>query len=273
MGASILIPWAILLTAQASAPAVESPPEERAARLQRMTEIARSYRLRPAGDRFASYPLRPEPAHRFTNTVGHTRDGAIFLWTAGEYGRPAAAAQVYERRTDGAWVAEFSSLATTGLAARSTSGHQWNPDAGGVEFRPVPDAPKPAATPERRLLQMRAIARDMTAEDNFQDLSFQTLRMLTTPFLRYGKDGTDVVDGALFAYVLTTDPEVYLLLEARPGPDGPAWFYAFAPSTTAEVRAKVKGREVWYLPLRPSRGASGDPTSTFHVHIVSPGKS
>ncbi len=272
MGTVTLLQLALLLTSQANPPAAESTPEERAARLQTMTEIAKSYRMRPLGDRFATHPFRPDPVHRFTNTVGQTRDGSIFVWTLGETGRPAAAAQVYERREDGAWIVEFSSLSTAGLIARSTSGHEWNPESGGVEFKPVPDAAKPASTPERRLVQMRAIARDMVAEDNFRNLSFQPLRMLTTPFFRYGKDGTDVIDGALFAFVLTTDPEVYLLLEARSGPNGPAWFYTFAPSTVWPVRAKVKGTEVWTLPHRPMAGASGNPTSTFHVHLVSPGK-
>jgi hypothetical protein len=272
MGTLMLLQLSLLLTSQANPPAAESTPEERAARLQTMTEIAKSYRMRPLGDRFATHPLRPDPVHRFTNTVGQTRDGSIFVWTLGETGRPAAAAQVFERREDGAWVVEFSSLSTDGLTTRSTSGHGWSPESGGVEFKPVPDAPKPASTPERRLVQMREIAREMVIEDNFRGLSFQPLRLLTTPFFRYGKDGSDVIDGALFAFVLTTDPEVYLLLEARPGANGPAWFYAFAPSTVFAVRAKVKGTEVWTLPHRPTGGASGNPTSTFHVHLVSPGK-
>src|SRR4051812_32197183 len=110
MGAVILIPWALLFAFQASPPAVETPPDERASRLRTMTEIARSYRLRPLGDRFATYPLRPDPVHRFSNPVGQTLDGSIFLWTFGESGRPTAAAQVYERRGDGAWIVEFSSL-------------------------------------------------------------------------------------------------------------------------------------------------------------------
>lgn len=271
MLASVLISWALLAASQASAPAVADASGDAQARLKTMIEIAGSYRLRPAGDRFASFPLRPEPVHRFTNTVGETRDGSIFVWTAEESGRPAAAAQVYLRRSDGAWDIELSSLTPTVLTARSTSGHAWTPESGGVEFKPVPDAPKPASTPARRLAQMRAITRDMLADDNHRDLGYQPLRLLTTPFLRYGRDGCDVIDGALFAYVLTTDPEVYLLLEVHPGPNGPAWFYAFAPSTTMALRAKVKGVEVWNLPRRPTGGASGDPTSTFHVHRISSG--
>ena len=43
------------------------------------------------------YRLRPEPVLRFTNTVGDSRDGAIFLWL-GEGGRPGAAVQVFQMR-------------------------------------------------------------------------------------------------------------------------------------------------------------------------------
>src|ERR1700754_3375658 len=101
MGAVLLLHVTVLLTSQASPPAAVSTPEERATRLQTMTEIAKSYRLRPLGDRFATHPLRPEPVHRFSNTVGQTRDGSIFVWTLGETGRPAVAAPVFETREDG----------------------------------------------------------------------------------------------------------------------------------------------------------------------------
>jgi hypothetical protein len=97
---------------------------------------------------------------------------------------------------------------------------------------------------------MQALAREFTAEDLFRDQSWQPLRMLTKPFARYGKAGARATDGALFAYVLTTDPEVYLMIEARAGKDGPEWQYAFAPMTIYSVRASWKGQAVWELPYR-----------------------
>jgi hypothetical protein len=242
-------------------------PDDPAARLEVMKRTMAAYNVRPSVEGRTSFRLNPDPILRFTNTVGETRDGAIFLWL-GAGDRPEAAAQVFERR-DGAWILELSSLSTGSLVATSTSGHEWSPAAAGVEFKALPDAPRPAATAEQRLRQMRDLTRDITAEDFFRNKTWQPLRMLPRPFARYGKEDSDVIDGALFAYVLTTDPEVYLMLEVHKGKDGPEWQYAFAPSSVYQVRGKVKGVEVWELPRRQTTG-SRDANKPFHVHQFQP---
>ena len=57
----------------------------------------------------------------------------------------------------------------------------------------------------------------------------------------------DVIDGGLFAYVHTTDPEVLLTIEARPlnGGGPPAWHYALARMSMVNLRVILKDREVW----------------------------
>ena len=269
MSVPLWLPLVLGLVGQAPAPAGDTSITP-AARLTLMKSTMASYDFRSADNPSITYRLQPEPVLRFTNTVGETRDGAIFLWLD-PAGRPAASVQLFERR-DGLWIEELSSLSTGLIVARSTSGHEWLPTKAGVEFKPVPGAPKPADNAEQRLRQMREITREITADDNFQRKSFQPLRMLPRPLARYGQPGSDTIDGALFAYVLTTDPEVYLLLEARPGNDGPTWHYAFAPSTVYEVRGKVKGVEVWTLPYRITR-ESRDQRSTFHVYAFQPRES
>jgi hypothetical protein len=69
---------------------------------------------------------------------------------------------------------------------------------------------------------------------------------------RYGKAGGTPEDGALFAFVLGTDPESFLFIEARPGDSGLEWQYAFAPMTCWALKAEHKGRPVWSLPQRNS---------------------
>jgi hypothetical protein len=56
------------------------------------------------------------------------------------------------------------------------------------------------------------------------------LRLLSTPVYRYQ------VDGALFAFVcaVATDPEAFLLLEARKTDEGPRLHYAFAGEPAPE---------------------------------------
>lgn len=241
--------------------------ETPAARLEIMKKAVGRYTVRAAGEPAAQYRLRPEPLLRFTNTVGQSHDGALFVWT-GEADRAVAAAQVFERR-DGVWVQELSSLSPRPLMAASTAGPDWTPERPGLQFRAIPDAPAPAATAGQRLVQIRALARRFSVEDDFQRRSFQPLRMLATPLLRYGKAGADPVDGVLLGYVLTTDPEAFLVLEARA--DGPTtrWHYAFAPMTVYELRGMLDGREVWSVPRRQT-SESRDVDAPFHVRLFEP---
>src|SRR5262249_24802969 len=155
----------------------------------------RTYDIRPADDPEVSFKLRVDPVLRFTNPLGMSRDGTVFLWLDGE-GRPRVVAQATLNRRE-VWVHEFSSLSTGPFTARSSSGPVWSPDRGGVVFQPVPGAPKPAQGAEQRLTQMRALVREFTVEDDFRRNGWQKLRLLTKPFARYGREGGDVVDGAL----------------------------------------------------------------------------
>jgi hypothetical protein len=190
-----------------------------------------------------SYRLKPEPVLRFTNTVGDSRDGSIFLWL-GDADRPKAAVQVFQTR--GGWLQEWTSLSTTPLIAKMADPPDWRPTRGGIEFKPVAGAPKPADGANERLRQMHMLTRDFTARDQFRG-TWQPLRLMPKPLARYGKPGSEVVDGALFAYVITTDPEVLLMLEARQSKDGMEWQYAFAPMSTYALEGSWKEQVVWSL--------------------------
>ena len=187
------------------APSGEKKPDEAAARLVLMKKSVAGYTMHRADDAGETYGLQPEPCLRFTNTIS-LKDGAtVFVWVGN--GRPEAATQLLLAR-DGSWQQELSSLALKPLVAEWQGRRIWTPRRVGQ----ARSAPTPAATPEQRLRQMHALVREVTVEDHFRRESWQTLRMLSKPFARYGKPGSA---RALFAYVLTTDPEAYLMLEAR----------------------------------------------------------
>jgi hypothetical protein len=211
-----------------------------------------TYDIRPLDDPKASFRLQPEPVLRFTNPVGRARDGTVFLWLDAA-GRPEVVAQA-TLNLRGNWIHEFSSLSIGPFTARSDHGDVWSPSEGGVEFKPIPDAPTPSDTPERRLAQLRALTRDFSIEDDFERKGWQSLRLLSRPFARYGKEGSGTIDGALFCYALTTDPEAYLMIEARAGKDGPTWEYAFAPSTGYPLRASLKAKTVWERNIEQTEG-------------------
>jgi hypothetical protein len=103
---------------------------------------------------------------------------------------------------------------------------------------------------------MSSIAAQFHANDNFGDRGWEALRLLTRPIARYGKDGGTPQDGALFAFVEGTDPEVFLFVEVRDVAGHPEWQYALASMGCWAMKVQFKSREVWNLPRR----STGDPT-------------
>jgi hypothetical protein len=232
-----------------------------------MKESVKAYKI-TRGDRDVTWSLRPEPAFRLgAQGDGVVQEGAIFLWLDDD-GRPQAAAQVFLRRLGGRddWQHEFTSLSEGGFVASLDGVPRWLPMRPGVEFKPLPDAPKPAGTAPARLRQMRAGAEACRVEDDFWDRGLQALRLLPTPVARYGKAGGVPEDGALFAFVHGTDPEAFLFVELRPGASGPEWQYAFAPMTCWALRAEHQGRLVWSLPRRNT----SNPFATFFSRTYQP---
>jgi hypothetical protein len=227
--------------------------KESAARLEFMKKSVAVHTLKPAGDPNVTYRLLAEPAIRFTNSVGTVTDGTIFFWLDAD-DHPVAAVQVY-RVNSGSWRQAFSSLSTVPL----TAGSVWNPRRSGVDFKPVPGAAVPAGTPEQRMRQMREILTGFKAELNFPPKTWNSLRPLTTPLLRYGKSASELVDGAVFAFVLTTDPEVYLLLEVRRGKNRLEWQYAFAPEANSPIRCTWKGKDAWSFDFEAAGNESSAP--------------
>jgi hypothetical protein len=235
-------------------------PEDAAVRLAYMKDSVAAYRIHRAAAGSPPFRLRADPIFRLDNPVTKVKDSAIFLWTDVETGRPEATIQRFRAPT-GFWIHDWTSLSTSPIVAEIGTKAVWRPRPG-LEFRPVPDAPAPAATPQARLRRLRALAEEFSATDDFLGAGWSQLRLLPTPWLRYGKASSGVEDGALFAFALGTDPEVVLMIESRSDPaGGRRWEYALAPTTSFEVKASWKGNQVWTVPWRK---ASKDPTDPFY---------
>ena len=232
-------------------PQAEDSKEERAARLELMKASMAKYDVHSADEPRATYRPQADPVIRFTNPVGATKDGVIFLWI-GEDGRPEAAIQSFLMRT-GLWGQEFTTLSRAPLVAEKRSGFSWRPRRG-LEFKPVPGAPKPADSGDQRLRQMKEMVEGFEVSDDFRQKGWQALRPMPKPFARYGKPGTATVDGGMFCFALGTDPEAFLLLEANEGKDGAGWHYAFAPQSMYALKASWKGKEAWSIPVREAAG-------------------
>lgn len=192
--------------------------------------------------------LNPKPILRWTNPASGRMYGEIYLWTAN--GRPEAVMSLYKVwEPKWGFAGELHSLSRTNLVAERDKSVAWKCEEPGIVLHDVPDAPAIAETAPRRLQQMRAMSHDFTAvlidyRRNEQG-ERQALRLLTSAVYRYSSPDNDVIDGAMFAFVLGTDAEVLLLLEARGAKDASRWQHALARLNSDELAAFWKEKEVW----------------------------
>lgn len=167
-------------------------------------------------EQFASKPIfrYTDPARTYV---------AAAIWKLGEKGRPRALMSTELRRQfygSPRIIYEYLSLTSDGFTA--TGGDvNWSPTESALEFKPVPDAPVPDKTAERRLLQLRAIARRFAGYEMLGNERCE-LRLLPQPIERYTPSTAERADGALFLLTFGTNPEAALFIES----DGKGWSYA-----------------------------------------------
>ncbi len=199
--------------------------------------------------------LRMEPILRWTNPVPERQmRGDVFVWTDDE--RPAAVLCLFEM-TEGNVTREyheFSSLATGGLVTTGDSPHQWLPGTSQLKMAPLPEAPFPADGPRSRLTQMRELASQFTCEKRTRTGEVRTLRLLSQPLVRYESGTNGVIDGALFAFVEATDPELFLLLEIRRDIATYHWHYGLARMASVGMKASLANKAVWEVEALPYDG-------------------
>jgi hypothetical protein len=218
-------------------------------RAEFMKRAAAEYEFLVGPEYTETLVLEPEPLLRFTNPVSGLKDGGFMAWKNKD-GRPMVGAQFF-LTADDLWLNEFQSLATVPLRAVRDGGVKWEPARDGVEVMPVPDAPEPARTTVQRLSQMRDIAERFTASDEFEGRpKSDALRLMAKPLIRFGKDGTDTLDGALFVHAHGTDPELMIVIEAVRADSGFRWDYSLAPMTGYALKASLDEKPIWEASLR-----------------------
>ena len=116
---------------------------------------------------------------------------------------------------------------------------------------------------------MRALTRDFSASTKDHKEKRLELRLLPQPLYRYESTDPDVLDGALFAFVTSTDPEALLVIEARKqaAADGPVWDYAICRLTDLGLVVRHKGKEVFTAPLIPYGSPVQDPKQRFRAYL------
>jgi hypothetical protein len=147
---------------------------------------------------------------------------------------------------------EFHSLAEGPLSAKFHGDPVWTTEEAGLKFVAIPNATAPAASEARQRLQLRKLASEFSGTARYRNETSDTeLRLLPRPIHSYAASEQGIIQGGLFAFVRSTDPELFLLIEAR-GKDAATarWQFAAARMTNmAELRLRHQNKPVWEAEL------------------------
>jgi len=182
---------------------------------------------------------------RYWNSVrAGNNHGELFIWTRN--GRCVLAGSIlsYEKSSIVRGVGhEFHSFSPEKIIGQRDA-KAIEMSALGVDFKPVPGAKPPAKSRALRMAQLRRLAKSFEASTMSTEGVSQPLRALSQPIYRYEtKEVSD--DGAIFAYVTGTDPEVLVAIESRQTDNGPIWHFGAARFTDLPITLKYKDKSVW----------------------------
>jgi len=219
----------------------------RKAALEEVLKDAKSYEIVLDGDAPTLLELLPRSVLNWSSAERNDENGGIFVWM--KDGRPeviGAIWSLYRKTSDQVvWRHGLQSLSQHPVTARFDSKTIWAPRKPGVEFKPAEDAEAPSDNSQRRLVQMRNLAREFSVEIDEQAGVTTQLRLLTQPILRYEPTTGPAKDGAIFALNAGTDPDVLLVLEAREVAGKLRWEFAFGRLHFVALRASRNGKKVW----------------------------
>ncbi len=218
--------------------------------LEITTGAARLYEFRQAGGAKESLAFAPDSVLRWSNPEAGEIYGNVYFWT--RQGRPEVVGsflQWYSPFTHGSH--EFQSLSTQRIVGSRDGQNVWSTEQAGVSFTLVSGAPAVADSAIVRLRQARSMARKFQVRRTDRDGKTGELRLLAQPLARYGNDESQVLDGGLFAFVQGTDPEVFLLLEARKHQNDWQWHFALARMNSVQFVATHRDRTVWQTEILP----------------------
>lgn len=194
--------------------------------------------------------LSTEPLLTYSDPARVLQNSGLWLWT--DAGRPLGllAIEFYPQHEEAGqvrpdvWSFEAATFRQSGSLVRCAEA-RWSLRRGsGLEID-LESATPPLLDRSARLRQMKQLARQFRAESHSTDEGAIALRLLPNPLYRYSESVDAVQDGALFAFVYGTNPEVICVIEAVPGESSPVWKCGFAPLSAAALTVEWEGREFW----------------------------
>jgi hypothetical protein len=245
--------WAAALALAAGQDNPPAKPADEKAELAEFLDDARHYAIRIVGKTDAVLKLHEPPVLNFTNPERNQERGSVFVWLHDD--RPAVMGQLFRHdgKTKRIKKHALHSLAAEPLTATYHDKPAWAPDGPGVEWKAFPAAPPVAAGRPERLLQMRALARPfkLTLTDP-RSMAVTALRLIPRPLFEYAAPKAGVTDGAIFSFVVATDPEAILLVEAFDEAGKTGFRYAFARFHFWKLAAALGDKPVWEVAFDPT---------------------
>ncbi len=252
-------------------PEDSSPKDELAKKRQEhILKAMQKYEVVVDGDADKKATLDSKALLRWSNPTSDVADGLMSVYSTGPTERPAMIAHIYVHGAglNGLAMMEFADVHPGQVELFRGKQKVWSPRSRYSKFETLPDGPKPSDNAALRLSQMKKMAARFEIIDGFHDKDSkpqpQVLRMMSRPTYRYGKPDGEIIDGALFTFVVATDPEACLLIEIHRKGDVTTWEYMVLPMTIYSLDAKLDGKPVW---TKPEAMVFGDPTAP---HYISP---
>ncbi len=243
---------AAVVDASADKEKVESKEKaERQAWTKYYTHHLKNYKFIEKEDEKKTLKATPKAMLRWDNPVrvGRTH-GELFVWT--QKGRGVLVGNIFSYDIgDGLQrnvSHEFHSFHDQPIACKYSNASDFEStdkfelDAG-VEYHEIMGAAPPAKKRALRLAQMRLLAKQFKAESKNKDVT-QPLRMLTKPLFRFDTKDVDD-DGAIFAYVTGTDPELLIAIITRKVDGAPKWLFGAGRFSDLPLSLKHKNKVVW----------------------------
>lgn len=259
----------LLLTTSVTCGDDKDPATQAAERFNAIADReAQRVSLSYAQDTSHPFELVPQPLLVWTNPVSGSIRGRVYLWT--HRGVPALMASIYKYDEQMHVSSECHALARQPISGKSSSGEAWKIETPAVEFKTIPKAGVPSSNRAGRLAQMREIARRFAASRTDPDKSRWDLRLLAQPLYRYPESSSDPSDGAVFAFVQGTNPDVLLLIE-RGGET--EWKFALARMHRYELNIQLDGTSIDKFPPLLSQEIldRSRPYTVFRTQLSGPG--
>jgi hypothetical protein len=259
----VVLPVGVLSTVAvgwAQKPPDPATPENIEAAFKISLAAAAEYEFRVGKDKNEPpLELVRESRLKWSNPSASDIQGNVFVWTRD--GRPLVVGCFMKWFSPRSVIQhEFHSLAEEHLSAKFHGNPVWATDEAGLKFADIPGAAAPAIGETQRVLQLKKLAKEFSATAKYRNAPDDTeLRLLPQPIHSYTAPKQGVLSGGLFAFVRGTDPELWMLVEAR-GKDAATarWQFAAARMTNmAELRLRHHDKQVWETGLLPWKEVSG----------------